>query len=276
MIRTTGRCSLSLGCFGCHAALGRYKRGRNETEVRNRSRRDDLLSWGSPGWLPVCRRSSLSSPPFNGSPTSSSLQSAMFLYTCDSKKKKKKKSIFFFGAQSESHVAEDTDSLHLLAAMWRCVSAGLKELVNELTNQLKGWSVSGLQTPAEGHQFIPEQTGGYYNCEHCLEEWEQLDNRSHLVWGKVRLRHVEAFLDHLVELSVHGNIGVRTFTCTGLRTESAAKTRKMPISTISVCLPTQGEDLPQQNSVGPDVALHCVDTLEDALWRHPLHRKSSL
>lgn len=95
MIRTTGRCSLSLGCFGCHAALGRYKRGRNETEVRNRSQRDDLLSWGCPGWSPVCRRSSPSSPPFNGSPTSSSLQSAMFLYTCNSKKKKKKKSIFF-------------------------------------------------------------------------------------------------------------------------------------------------------------------------------------
>ena len=39
---------------------------------------------------------------------------------------------------------------------------------------------------------------------------------------------------------------------------------------------TQREDLPQQNSVGPDVALSGVNTLEDALWRHPLHWQPGL
>lgn len=39
---------------------------------------------------------------------------------------------------------------------------------------------------------------------------------------------------------------------------------------------TQREYLPQQNSVGPNVALRAVNVLEDALWRHPLQRQEAL
>lgn len=126
-------------------------------EESDRSQQGDLFSQSCPGWLPVCRRSSPSSPPFNVSPTSSSLQSVMFLYSCDSKNNE---SALFPSAVKVTHCRGHRLSLYLLAAMRRCVTAGLKELINELTNQLEGWSVSGLQTPAEGHQFIPGQTGG--------------------------------------------------------------------------------------------------------------------
>lgn len=39
---------------------------------------------------------------------------------------------------------------------------------------------------------------------------------------------------------------------------------------------TQREDLPQQDAVGPHVALERVHAFEDALWRHPLDRQASL
>lgn len=126
-------------------------------EESDRSQQGDHFPRSCPGWLPVCRRSSPSSPPFNVSPTSSSLQSVMFLYSCNSKNNE---SAFFPSAVKVTHCRGHRLSLYLLAAMRRCVTAGLKELINELTNQLEGWSVSGLQTPAEGHQFIPGQTGG--------------------------------------------------------------------------------------------------------------------
>lgn len=39
---------------------------------------------------------------------------------------------------------------------------------------------------------------------------------------------------------------------------------------------TQRENLPQQDSVGPDVTLTAVKVLENALWGHPLNRQEGL
>lgn len=39
---------------------------------------------------------------------------------------------------------------------------------------------------------------------------------------------------------------------------------------------TQGEDLPQQNAVGPHVTLRGEHLVEDGLWRHPLQREAGL
>lgn len=43
-----------------------------------------------------------------------------------------------------------------------------------------------------------------------------------------------------------------------------------------VCCLTQREDLPQQNTIRPNIALYCIHTLEDTLWSHPLHWQTSL
>lgn len=48
-------------------------------------------------------------------------------------------------------------SPHLMAVMGRHVTGGGEESVDELTNSLKGGSVSGLQFPAESHELIPEK-----------------------------------------------------------------------------------------------------------------------
>lgn len=48
---------------------------------------------------------------------------------------------------------------NLLPVTWRRVIGGQKEPVNELANHFEGWSVGGLQTPAERHQLVPERTG---------------------------------------------------------------------------------------------------------------------
>lgn len=56
--------------------------------------------------------------------------------------------------------SSDLRGPNLLSLMWRCVIGGQKEPVNELANHFEGWSVSGLQTPAERHQLVPERTGG--------------------------------------------------------------------------------------------------------------------
>lgn len=85
------------GLFWSSWRSGRIQKGENQTEVRNRSQKGDLLSWGCPGWLPACRRSSALSPPFNVSPTSSFLQSAMFLYCYN-----RKKGVTLFSGRSQS------------------------------------------------------------------------------------------------------------------------------------------------------------------------------
>lgn len=39
---------------------------------------------------------------------------------------------------------------------------------------------------------------------------------------------------------------------------------------------TQREDLPHEDTEGPDVTLGGVDLVENGLWCHPLERKSGL
>lgn len=39
---------------------------------------------------------------------------------------------------------------------------------------------------------------------------------------------------------------------------------------------TQRENLPQQDAIGPHVALTAVDVSEEALWRHPPHWQEAL
>lgn len=39
---------------------------------------------------------------------------------------------------------------------------------------------------------------------------------------------------------------------------------------------TKGEDLPEQDAVGPHVTQGCVQVMEDTLWGHPLKRKERL
>lgn len=39
---------------------------------------------------------------------------------------------------------------------------------------------------------------------------------------------------------------------------------------------TQREDLPQQDAVGPHVALRGEHLVKDGLWRHPLEREAGL
>lgn len=90
-------------------------------------------------------------------------------------------SALFPSAVKVTHCRGHRLSLYLLAAMRRCVTAGLKELINELTNQLEGWSVSGLQTPAEGHQFIPGQTEGVKVVRTTLRSGRRLTIA--YIWG---------------------------------------------------------------------------------------------
>lgn len=226
-------------------ALWEDKKG----EESDRSQKGDLSSQSRLSRLPVCRRSSTSSPPFNVSPTSSSLQSVMFLYSCDSKT-----SQLYFQAHSESHIEEDTDSL--FTCLLRCGDVSLLDW--------RSWSMSwpislkvGLSVGSRLQQRVISSYLGrqgllkvqepfcFISVYYYFEEQEKVDNRSHLGWGKVWPCHVEAILDHLVELSVHGNVWVRTFTLTGVNTQSAVKTTKIPIATVNhVLFPTHGKDLP--------------------------------
>lgn len=43
-----------------------------------------------------------------------------------------------------------------------------------------------------------------------------------------------------------------------------------------IMMVTQGEDLPEQDSVGPHVTLAAVDVVEDALWGHPADGEEAL
>lgn len=119
------------------------------------------------------------SPPLTSSrssSSSSSLHSSMFLYiswgeeeammcsgtdclnclkACQTTLKAPRKLIADKRSSSWSGVIHP----HLVTVMWWCVTGGGEEPVNELTNHFKGWSVCGLQTPADRHQLIPERTG---------------------------------------------------------------------------------------------------------------------
>lgn len=41
-------------------------------------------------------------------------------------------------------------------------------------------------------------------------------------------------------------------------------------------VPTQGEDLPEEDPEGPHVAQRGIEAVEDALWGHPLQRQEGL
>lgn len=50
-----------------------------------------------------------------------------------------------------------------------------------------------------------------------------------------------------------------------------------PTCTLLIDMPlTQRENLPHEDTEGPDVTLGGVDLVENGLWRHPLERKSGL
>ena len=52
--------------------------------------------------------------------------------------------------------------------------------------------------------------------------------------------------------------------------------RNLVIETIWLVSLTEGEDLPEQDAVGPDVRQAGVKVVEDALWGHPLQGKEGL
>lgn len=97
--------------------------------------------------------------------------------------------------------------------------------------------------------------------------------------GVLRPGHEGPSLQSRVKLLRHGDVGVWASTWNKTLPVRGAGSDWFTLVITDVywfSWFTQREDLPQYDSIGPDVALTAVNVLENALWSHPLHGQEAL
>lgn len=104
---------------------------------------------------------------------------------------------------------------------------------------------------------------------------------SHVWRAVLRSSHPGSLLQPLAKLFIYVETGIGGCSCGGgggggrhaLLTETISWECKLVFLSVSL---TQREDLPQQNTERPHVALGGEHLVKDGLWGHPLERETGL